>query len=571
MKYLLLTAMALTIALGGLIGCGSGSDDVVAVVDDDEISIALLDNYFQKIGYQFESPEEEFKLKREALDSLIDYKLLVKGGYAAGLAADQQLERLMIAERPKFLFNALYAQEVGNKIEVTDKDVEEFYNKLGTEREVSHILVPTKEKADSVYSALLGGASFDEMARRVSVDYTTSVNGGYVGFITWATNVLPEFRDAAFSLPVGELSKPFESDNGWHLLKVTNERKRDLQSKKDMFPFIRQTLRTRRATMAERQFIAKLKEKADVQINPEATAMLLEKLDVFYPDSLSGVPRPDNYFPQLELLEPYEQQMVFASYAGGELSVEEYISKIEEVPDAYRPHFNNTEGLKELIFQIELNNIVEFEADNQKLESSDDYQQSLENFRDGLVAEKFRRDILGSNVDVTEDEIIEYYNSNLEEFTVPAQYHLLEIEQTSMADAQKVIDELNQGADFSKLASSKSTRTGMQSAKGDLGFVSESRFPELCKAAAKLEVNQWSEPVVNSGGHYSVIKLLEVKPKSVLSLEQVQNRVRQEIIDLRRASAALDWLRQAREDAKIVIHEDVIENSIKTERKSEQS
>jgi parvulin-like peptidyl-prolyl isomerase len=154
---------------------------------------------------------------------------------------------------------------------------------------------------------------------------------------------------------------------------------------------------------------------------------------------------------------------------------------------------------------------------------------------------------------------------------VPAQYHILEIEQSSVSDAQAVIAELYKGTDFRKIATERTTRTGMQSVGGDLGFVSEGRFPALYKAAQGLDINQWSDVIVNTGGHFSVIKLLEAKPKEVLPLEQVQNRIRQEISDLRRASAALDWLAQAREDASIEVREDVIEKSIKTSSDEEQS
>lgn len=572
MRYFILASLAVVVGVGAIIGCGSGSDEkIVAVVDGEEIPMSLINNYFDRMGYQFESPEEEYKVKREAVDSLIDYKLLVKGGYSAGLATDPQIERLMYAERPKFLFDALYKTDVGGSVEVTDDEVDEFYEGMKHEREVSLIVVATKETADSLYEAIVNGADFGEIARLHSIDNSTAVNGGNIGFVNWGAALVPVMKDKIFSLEVGAVSEPFETDNGWNIIRVTEERERDLMPKKQMLPVIRQTLRQRRAGEAERRFIEQMKEKAAVQINPEATAMLMEKLDMFYPDSLSGVPRPENYFPQLELLEPYEQQMVFASYAGGELTVEQYLQKIEEVPDAYRPRFDNHEGLRELIFQIEMNNIMEYEADNRDVDITEEYQERVENFRDGLVAEKFRRDVLGSNIDVTDDEVVEYYNQNLEQYTIPPQYHLLEIEVTSMGEAQDLVDQLRGGANFKDLASEHTTRTGMRSVNGDLGFVSETRFPELYEVAQTLDINQVSEPIVNSGGHYSVIKLLEVKPQEVVPLERVQNQIREEIKELRRSSAALDWLAQAREEASIEIREDVIEETLRTSDNNEQS
>ncbi len=572
MRYFLLSVLAGIVALGVVIGCGSGSNkDIVAVVNGDKIPMSLIDTYFKKMGYQFESPEQEYKKKKEALDSLIDYKLLVKGGYAAGLASDPDIQKLMTAERPKFLFDAMYKAEVGGAEDVGDQEVDQFYNNMKTEREVAHILVPTEEEADSLYDLIANGADFGEVARINSIDYATAVNGGQIGYISWGANILPELRDTAFALEIGSVSKPFQTANGWHIVKVTGERDHQLMPKKEMYPYIVKTLETRKATEAEHKFIEAMKEKASVEINHEATKMLLEKLDMYYPDTLSGVPRPDNYFPQLDLLEPYEQQMVFASYAGGELTVKDYIDQIENVPDAYRPRFDNYEGLKDLVFQLEMNNIMEYQADQSGIDKTADYQKRVDNFRDGLVAEKFRQDILGNNVDVTDDEVVEYYNQNLGDYTIPAQYHLLEIEQSSLKDAQAIIAKLQNGADFSKLAAQNTTRIGMKSVKGDLGYVTENRYPALYKAAQGLDINQISDVIVNAAKHYSIIKLLEVKPQKVLPLKQVQNAIQQKIIELRRVSAAKDWLAQAREKASIEIRDDVLQNSIKTTKNEKQS
>src|SRR5690606_26985425 len=108
---------------------------------------------------------------------------------------------------------------------------------------------------------------------------------------------------------------------GYHLIKVQEERDAELQPYAEMQPIIRQVLSSRKSMRAETDFLLKMQENAAVQVNEEATQMLLERLDMYYPDTLNGAPRPDNYFPNLELLKPFEQQMVMASYTGGEVTV----------------------------------------------------------------------------------------------------------------------------------------------------------------------------------------------------------------------------------------------------------
>ncbi len=80
-----------------------------------------------------------------------------------------------------------------------------------------------RNRADSIRQAILGGASFDEMAEKFSQDRASSSKGGNMGFIT--VNRLPyHFEEVAFSLPEGEISEVVESPVGYHILKGGRKR-----------------------------------------------------------------------------------------------------------------------------------------------------------------------------------------------------------------------------------------------------------------------------------------------------------------------------------------------------------
>lgn len=104
------------------------------------------------------------------------------------------------------------------------------------EIEVSHILLRKKEgrdpeemsqRMDSIYQALLTGAAFEELAKSYSEDRMSAPQGGYIGFFG-INRYEKTFEDMAFSLKEdGEVSKPFESSVGWHIVKRIS--KRDIQ------------------------------------------------------------------------------------------------------------------------------------------------------------------------------------------------------------------------------------------------------------------------------------------------------------------------------------------------------
>ncbi|MBU2255037.1 MAG: peptidylprolyl isomerase [Gammaproteobacteria bacterium] len=100
---------------------------------------------------------------------------------------------------------------------------------------VRHILIKpseirseaeTKRLVERLYQRILAGEDFAELAKNFSEDPGSALNGGTLSWID--PNVLvPEFREVMNSTPAGELSKPFKSPYGWHVLEVMGRRATD--------------------------------------------------------------------------------------------------------------------------------------------------------------------------------------------------------------------------------------------------------------------------------------------------------------------------------------------------------
>lgn len=83
----------------------------------------------------------------------------------------------------------------------------------------SHILVNTQAEAIALQKKLATGTSFEQLAKQYS-KCPSGANGGDLGFFGKGQMVKP-FEDAAFSLPVGSVSAPVQTEFGFHLIKVT--------------------------------------------------------------------------------------------------------------------------------------------------------------------------------------------------------------------------------------------------------------------------------------------------------------------------------------------------------------
>jgi peptidyl-prolyl cis-trans isomerase SurA len=119
-------------------------------------------------------------------------------------------------------------------IQILDKQGSE--NVMTEEANVRHILIKpsiilsdeqAKGLLDKIRKDILAGTkTFDEMAKQYSQDPGSAVKGGELG---WADpNVyVPEFRDVVQSQSAGQISQPFYTIHGWHILQVIAKRKSD--------------------------------------------------------------------------------------------------------------------------------------------------------------------------------------------------------------------------------------------------------------------------------------------------------------------------------------------------------
>ena len=92
---------------------------------------------------------------------------------------------------------------------------------MTNEIRASHILVKTEEEAKKLYDEIVNGRDFAEIAEEVSL-CPSGQNGGDLGFFGRGMMVKP-FEDAAFALEKGEVSKPVETQFGWHLILLTDK------------------------------------------------------------------------------------------------------------------------------------------------------------------------------------------------------------------------------------------------------------------------------------------------------------------------------------------------------------
>ncbi len=134
-----------------------------------------------------------------------------------------------------------------------------------------HILVKTSEivsaadakrKLENLRERIIHGADFGELAR-LNSDDPSSVKGGDLGWI-YPGDTVPAFEREMNSLKVGEVSQPFETPFGWHIVQVLARRKAPVSGERKRQE-ARLILRERKADEAYQEWLRQLRDRAYVE------------------------------------------------------------------------------------------------------------------------------------------------------------------------------------------------------------------------------------------------------------------------------------------------------------------
>ena len=198
------------------------------------------------------------------LNQLVEQKLMAQEAIRRGLDKDPAGRRRLEMAEERILGNLLVENLVAE--DVTEDQIEAMYQKQvalqqdDDEVRIAHILVDTKEEAQALFERIQAGESFESLVSANSLDSATRMEQGDLGYVS------PNDEPAPFPLViantgVGEVSPPFESADGWHILKVKDRRSRAPKTREEMRPDIVTFLTLEQVA----KIVRRLKAEAQVQ------------------------------------------------------------------------------------------------------------------------------------------------------------------------------------------------------------------------------------------------------------------------------------------------------------------
>ncbi|MGH3057634.1 MAG: peptidyl-prolyl cis-trans isomerase [Gaiellaceae bacterium] len=305
----LVLALAAT-ACGSDEGAGEVPPGAIAVVGEREIPKAEFDRLIAQAEKNFESQQQELPAagtpEYESLKSAIVRSLVEQATWeqkaeemnieVTGEEVDERLaelkqqyfqgdeeqyaeeiekqgltdERVRQELETRLLSEKIY-EAVTKQVKVTDAEIQAYYEENEEQfaqpesREVRHILVGKKARADRVHRELHTGTDFARLAKRESDDEGTAADGGKLTAVKGRTAA--PFDEFVFAAETGQLSKPIKTEFGWHVIEVLSAVKPDsVTPLAEVEDQVRETLLREKQNQAMQKWVADLKTEFEAEI-----------------------------------------------------------------------------------------------------------------------------------------------------------------------------------------------------------------------------------------------------------------------------------------------------------------
>jgi len=131
-----------------------------------------------------------------------------------------------------------------------------------------HILVGTYEEARIARRRIRGGEEFETVAREVSLDYRQHkrIDTGYFS----SDDVIPEIANVVFGWKIGSITRPIETQYGFHIFKIIDKRPPEtVKSFEEVRDQIVERLKSEKREELYRDFLTQLTSKIEVHTNFE--------------------------------------------------------------------------------------------------------------------------------------------------------------------------------------------------------------------------------------------------------------------------------------------------------------
>lgn len=483
------------------------ADDFITAYKEKMRKVGLTDNGETRVQY---------------LINLVNDELLIAEAKIKGLdktkSAKKEYKRILLQE----LLNEYSDAHISPTLNITENDLKELFAEFNTRIKVSHLYAPTKEKADSLYNDLLDGETFEELAKETFKDPQLQNNGGSLGYIS-VDETDPDFEKAAYSMKIGEISKPVKTVEGYSIIRVEDTITNPLLTQNEFlkaYNKLKGFARKRAYEDAVKKFAQSLHEKLNTKFNDAVISKLYNVLQnqplLDFSETRSGFS-----------LDDLKKTVVYSAL--GNWNLQTLIDEMSIVTNKQKRFIRTKANLEDMIAGLVNRKYIEQKAIDEGLNRTSTFAKNVQyNFNTYLLTTIETE--LKDQISIPPDSIKSYYEKNINQFRTEPTIRLSSIlvNKPLLVDSIKKL--LEAGNSFEELAKKYSIQSMTAENGGDMGFFKRNELDDLADEVFALNSGEWTGPFSNQG-KYVLLKCTEKKEPVTKTFKESKEEIKETLIN----------------------------------------
>lgn len=550
-------------------GCSKREELKVAEFKDQVITVADFETAYAKVDPAYLPKATGFEGKKEFLTTMLNKYVMAYKADELGYDKNPNVSQTMEMFSRMALQVAYLKREVADKITVSDEEVREYYENKGVSMECKQILCDTEEQAQEAYQAIEEGLDFDTAVRQFSKNEDAST-GGMV-FTAAHGQMVPELQVAVFSVPVGGVTPPVKTTSGWVLMKVL---RRNEGRKKPNFEDVREEYKTEvkqfKEAIALNEFTEKLRDDYGVTWHWDNIGIVYNTLPDDRPFDEAPL-RSEEVYPLL-MFDPADLDKPVVTWQGDkQITIKDFSDFYDQASFFNRPRRNaRYGGIRQFLVERLMNEISADVVRKSGIEKEPEVARALKAKREELLVNLLYDDMVAKQTIVTEQEIKNYYEGNLESFHTPEKRKFGVIVTGDVETARQAYRELKDGKSFRIVMLAYSVDEETKASNGETKELALGEQPEFDDVGFALRnVGDVSEPFQTSRG-WVVLKLTERVDEKYFSLEEASERIETALHQEKSDKRLEELLEQWKREVGVVIYDKNLEKTKIVERSAGQ-
>jgi peptidyl-prolyl cis-trans isomerase C len=253
------------------------------------------------------------------------------------------------------------------------------------------------------------------------------------------------------------------------------------------------------------------------------------------------------------------------------IPLEEFRQISEKQPLEGKMRLLNEKGLRDFLDNYVITREVLYQEAKQKgLDQNKEIMTKVEDFKRAMVIDALLEEVLKGKGEVSENEVQKYYKGNENPFTEPQEIKIRHIVVNSDPILKEVLTKLARGESFEKLAFTYNIDKSRENG-GDLGYIRRGQlapsFTQFEETAFSLRERGEISEIVKTPFGYHLIQLVERRGTALKPFNQVKEKIRFFLQTKKRQDAYLEYVKEAKSRAKIIVNEKLWDEEEKKEVK----